>query len=221
MRHLFSLLLMAILSVVFPPNLKAELITYVGVYQGEMGVYGRDWQYIVRDKDVAYADDSWMTASFDRSGWTVGEAPFGNVPDHPDFSARTHWPRGTLLYVYKEFVLAEPVDMTAYYAVDNGIDAYVNGELVRSVNQEGYTHYWEYKDELPASLFRKGINVLAFILEDHGTWTAFDFALRASRLGLPSQGGGPGNETPEPSTLLLLGLGGLSVLGYRRLRSMR
>jgi hypothetical protein len=221
MNRILPCLLLATLAVLAgspPDSLRADQITYVGEYSGELGAAGRDYQYKIFNKgavtDPAPDIGDWFAAGYDRSDWNTGDSPFGNdfpgnagLQDH-----RTEWGPHSFLYVYKEFTLDEPIDMTAYYAVDNGIDVYVNGQLVRSVNEEGYTHYWEYQDELPASLFSAGVNSLAFFVEDHGNYTFFDFALRGEA---GQQGGGGSNESPEPSTLVLLGLGGLGVAGYR------
>jgi hypothetical protein len=159
------------------------------------------WEYTLTDPT---GDSTWNTST---GGWAVGAAPFGNrlggfIPDDPagDFDYVTLWPAdgtdGDDLWVRRA------VNLTGYdlstvrwdLGADNGFKLYANGVFIFGANAEGYTTRWEYSGGFAAALV-PGVNVIALALEDHGGLTAFDMQVTGER------------RVPEPSSLLLLGLG--------------
>ena len=169
---------------------------------------GSTWEYTFSDPT---ADATWNTTG--GAGWLTGTAPFGNnccAGDGFDFA--TLWPAdgsdGDDLWVRKtvDFTGFDLSSISWNLGVDNGFKLYLNGALISSANEEGYTFKWEYSGAFPAVL--SGTNIVAVALEDHGGLTAFDMQVT-------------GNAVPDVAstlTLLLTGLGVLGV-GYNRSRS--
>jgi hypothetical protein len=123
-------------------------------------------------------------------GWAVGRAPFGNQFDASGsntFSYRTYWPEKSFLYVRKKIFL-NAKDLTSlnwYLGVDNGYKLYVNGTLVSSKYEEGYTNNWEYQGAIPRQFLKLGENIISLELQDGGGLTAFDMVLTAINLSRP------------------------------------
>jgi hypothetical protein len=120
-------------------------------------------------------------------GWVTGNAPFGNVSDGAygayDFNYATFWPAdgadGDDLFVRRKinFTGYDLSSINYQLGVDNGYKLYVNGHLIASVNEEGYTYRWEYSGQIPAAYLNQGDNIIAVALEDHGGLTAFDMQI--------------------------------------------
>jgi hypothetical protein len=166
---------------------------------------GAVWNYTFTDPT---ADSSWNTISGSGGIWNVGAAPFGNCPVAgcegftSDFDFHTFWPAddtGTLsddLWVRTSFDVRPSLQDSLFWnlGVDNGFKLFLNGVLLAADNAEGYTQRWEYRGTIPAGLLRPDHQVIALALEDHGGLTAFDMQVTTA-------------PVPEPSTVLLLGLG--------------
>ncbi len=175
---------------------------------------GSLWQYSVLQNDLW---PSWTTAdysSFDWSDsnitWQTGNAAFGNPYSLP---FNTAWAANTDLALQKIFningVLAEPITLNV--ASDNGFMVFINGQQVAKENAEGYTSYWEYSLPLVTLDFiYPGENLIQVLAEDHGVATFFDLKLT-----------GDVAPVPEPSTILLMGIGLLGLVGYSRKRSKK
>jgi hypothetical protein len=180
---------------------------------------GGNWQYTFCDPT---ADPTWnfTTGLGGPCGWLEGPAPFSNVDGVDAFGyehrAGTYWPEN---HVDQEgpFVddlwVRRALDLTHYdlntivwqMAVDNGYKLYLNGTLLSSDNEEGYTWGWEYSGGFPNAT--QGVNILALALEDHGVRTAFDMEITGTPVPVP---------VPEPGTMALVGLGGLALAARRR-----
>lgn len=160
---------------------------------GAIGLYGKDYLYQI---DGSVGSD-WMTSGYDHSSWSLGETPFGNevgVSVYMGWSTPgTYWPSYATVYVYKEFSLPGQVDLIAKITADNAYTMFINGVDVAHNSGEGYAYYWEDTVSIPKSMTIAGLNSIAFQLDDWGGGTGWDLAIVA----------------PEPTTMALLGLGGL------------
>jgi hypothetical protein len=181
---------------------------------------GATWQYTFCDPT---ADAAWNTTVGlgglgGQCGWLDGPAPFSNVEGNDPFAYDTrngtYWPDNTADYsgpYVDDLWVRLALDLTDYdlttvfwqMAVDNGYKMYLNGTLLGSDNQEGYTWAWEYSGAFPNAT--QGLNILALALEDHGVRTAFDMEITGTPI-----------PAPEPATMTLVGLGGLALAARRR-----
>ncbi len=180
---------------------------------------GSLWQYTFCDPT---ADPTWNTTTGlgGACGWAEGNAPFSNVGGVDDFSfnnAGTYWPATSDDVAgpfHDDLWVRLALDLTGYdlstvlweLGVDNGFKLFLNGVMLASDNQEGYTHRWEYSGTLPGAI--PGLNVIALALEDHGVRTAFDMQITGDLV-----------PVPEPGTMMLVGLGGLGLAARRKLRT--
>jgi hypothetical protein len=179
---------------------------------------GSLWQYTFCDPT---ADSTWtVTIGLGGPcGWLEGPAPFSNVdgvdPFGYEYRNGTYWAENSDDFNGPPYTdnlwVRRTVDLTSYdlstvfwqLAVDNGYAMYLNGTLIGSDNQEGYTYAWEYAGIFPHAI--QGVNILALALEDHGVRTAFDMEI----IGTP---------LPEPGTIALVGMGGLALAARFRRR---
>jgi VPDSG-CTERM motif len=167
---------------------------------------GASWEY----QFGVQPNTSWTTVS---GGWTVGNAPFGNVSSG-DFGYNTYWPADSVFADY-ELSVRTTVNLTGFdlntlhydLGVDNGYNLYVNGNLVSGDNAGGYTFRWEYSGAIPAGYLLPGNNIIAVSLDDYGGLTAFDLQLTATESASVPDGG---------ATVGLLGLGLMGLASLRR-----
>ena len=90
-------------------------------------------------------------------------------------------------------------DVVANIGVDNGVFVWLDGNYQFGALQPGYAVEWEYSFPLPD--MGPGTHYLQILREDHGTSSGFTIQV----IGVP-----------EPATLLLLALGGLTLLRNRK-----
>jgi gliding motility-associated-like protein len=85
------------------------------------------------------------------------------------------------LYVRKEIDLTgyDLSNIHWYIGVDNAYALFLNGTLISSGYDGGYTYRWEYKGILPLSLLNPGNNIIAVALMDNGGYTTFDMMLES------------------------------------------
>ena len=156
-------------------------------------------------------DNTYATFVAGYTGTNSGNGPFGNsnVPGAPYNSL---WSANQALYLQKTVDLSGLNVNSALLnlAVDNGASVFVNGTKVFGASAGGFTNIWEYSQGINTSPFVNGINTISVIGNDYGGLTYFDMELTADVSRVVS--------TPEPSSLIILGLGmiGLFVLTRRR-----
>ena len=127
---------------------------------------------------------NWTTTT---GGWNTSNAPFGNSLGGP-FGYNTYWPVWNSLFVRKEINLTS-YDLNSinwFLGVDNGYTLYVNGNLISSDFQQGYTFQWEYSGQIPIQFLNQGINIIAVALTDQGGATAFDMQITGNPIIFPS-----------------------------------
>jgi hypothetical protein len=147
---------------------------------------GSSWQYY--DKG-ALDNQNWTAPTYSAGNWSTGKAPLGY--GNPNVAAATTLDYGTnanskrpTYYFRTSVTLSDtPTDkdeFTMNYVVDDGIIVYVNGsEAARFNMPSGTVSYNSYASTyananpergsltLPASLFRKGSNVIAVELHNN------------------------------------------------------
>ena len=176
---------------------------------------GASWEYWLRSDQGGAPSANWETMADGSSAWSTGNAPFGNCTPATcgsytrDFDYNTYWPVDST-FADDDLWVRTIVNFTGYelstvtwdLGVDNGYKLYLDGILVASDNQGGYTNRWEYSGTFAGAT--TGPHIVAVALDDYGGLTAFDMQIT-------------GEPVPEPTTLILLG-GGLAGLALRRRR---
>ena len=143
---------------------------------------------ITPNSSYEYSSTSYLNWQNNLGGWSVGNAPFGNVSNGysgvTEFNYQTYWSANTDLYLRKA------IDLTYYdlssiewfIGVDNGYTLYINGVQVSSANAGGFTYRWEYSGLLDSINLIQGINIIAILAEDMGGLSAFDMMLTGNPL---------------------------------------
>jgi len=173
------------------------------------GVVGTDlWDFDSKTwvEDVGYDSFDWATAT------STGQAGFGNASSHSSGSVNTPltgWVPNTDLALTKDITIDSPLTGDVYLNVasDNGFIVFINGEQVAKENAELFTYYWEYELIVDSDFFSSGVNTISVLAEDHGGLTYFDMEMSTA-------------PVPEPTTLVLMGLGliGLAGVGRRKIK---
>ena len=102
----------------------------------------------------------WTTGTGVGGSWQTGPAPFGNTQNtNFNGSLGTYWPVDLVkgdddLWVRKVVDLTGRDLQTAVWkiGVDNGYKLYVNGVLISSAWDEGFTYRWEYSGSFAGAL---------------------------------------------------------------------
>lgn len=169
---------------------------------------------------VSSVPANWYEPGFDDSSWFTGIGPFGGsifnlsnargpqTPDVPGFPVQTPWHVNHDPYLRTSFSLPQPMDLTLWLAVDNGIEgAYLNGvQATAAVNREGVASRWEHVFDIPAAYTFAGINTLTIQLEDHGVQTGFALVITENDLAANPvfSNNPPPTAVPEPATSWLV-----------------
>jgi hypothetical protein len=84
------------------------------------------------------------------------------------------WGAWTETAIVYPFTVADPgaVGVTAYFAVDNGVFAWIDGDYLGGAMDPGGPYYWEYG--FPAPDLAPGLHYLQVLREDHGGATGYD-----------------------------------------------
>jgi len=127
----------------------------------------------------------WQGSSFDDSSWATGDAAFGSGGSCPlQPTVKTHWDPSTDMLIRKPIVLpAGTSGVMVSVAVDNDVNVYWNGTLVRSATHEGCPAYNDFVFTVPDNLLVAGSNLLAVEGLDRG----FESFLDVSVSGLAGQ----------------------------------
>jgi len=147
--------------------------------------------------------EGWETADFDDSSWW-------NAYDYYIGWHGSIWsyPGSVLAFFRKTITLDDPVISAIFgFAVNDELDLYVNGIYAYGERSGGANSGYSY---LPPSLFKEGENTIAIFAFDGG-WYPYDRCEEWLAFGFDIQ------TTPEPSTIILLGIGLLGIYAKRRM----
>ena len=116
---------------------------------------------------VGAPDDNWTTADFDDSNWTEFDGPLSTGGDYTQWKGQNdcYWVRRTFQLDEIDFR-----SLRLYFSIWEPMEIYVNGVKIREDS-------W-CNEDIPASYFRVGKNVLAARLEHKDGYERMDFSLR-------------------------------------------
>ena len=129
---------------------------------------------------------------FDDSTWSLGQAPFGQVP--PGFCPRlavTPWTGDTALLVRRHFTVpAGARNVTVHAALDNDITVYVNGHNVTGPFDPAMSEFCAAPDNVgpfpvSAAFLHEGDNLVAARAVDRGNESHLDLEITADFGGAP------------------------------------
>jgi PGF-pre-PGF domain-containing protein/uncharacterized repeat protein (TIGR01451 family) len=123
----------------------------------------------------------WQNLSFDDSNWTRGEVPIGDTGSY-----RTYVDLNVgNMYLRKVFNASSGGSYTVNIASDDGVDVWVNGNLVlnRLSDAHGYG-YWSYSVDITPYV-TAGENILAIHLRDGGGANYIDAEVVRTETGPP------------------------------------
>lgn len=138
------------------------------------------WRY----RQVPWGDPligTFYSASFDDSGWNVGQAAFGNFGElnaPPPFclaaySIHSQWDVNTDVLLRRYFNASAASPVTIYLSIDNDAEIYVNGIHVYAVTHAGCPLVDDFSFTVPyEALDMNGSNLLAIHAHDSG-WFSF------------------------------------------------
>jgi hypothetical protein len=147
----------ALLSLLPATTRAADLVPYQAT----------DWRYM----QVANGDPLetvFMNPLFDDSGWSVGQAAFGNGGCYLDATVHTPWEPVTDMLLRRAFTADPLMAVTIHFAIDNDAVVWVNGTQVGSVAHDGCPNLDDYSLVVPPGVIVPGPNVLAFRAVDRG-----------------------------------------------------
>ena len=106
---------------------------------------------------------------------------------------------------------------------DTGVSGISNGTAVGTYSLNGVNHGFIAVVVVPGDLNNDGkVDATDYAIWRKGGGTAANYDLWRAHYGQSITGSGSSIESasvPEPSTLLLLGIGAISLLGYRKAKS--
>jgi len=180
------------------------------VHAGTIFDYGSSWGYYQTRDNIEYAwqySSEFYSATYNSFDWVkiqaTGNGAFGNSNNS------TYWNANTGMALQKEFVINGTIsDATLWYGTDNGLIVFINGNYIFRLNEEGSGYRDEHSIVLASSFFNHGDNLIQVLAEDHGGGTWIDLKLTGTVT--------PSSQVPEPTTMLLIGLGLASLVGIRR-----
>ena len=177
-------------------------------------VYGGDggWRYQIVP---ASAPNGFEQPDFDDSAFSVGVSPFGVLGSlycPLDPGVKTGWPVYTDILARYAFYVADPsLDLTLGVAIDNDVQAWVNGvDVSGGVKTHGFCASRDsYVFVVPAAVLHEGWNVLAVRGHDYGSVSYLDVDLKP-RLVTPGTAppvvdAGPDQEARLGSRVTLAG----------------
>jgi hypothetical protein len=112
----------------------------------------------------------------EESGWRLGCAPFSS--NGCGFAPGTDWPISATLHLRQHVWLAGgETGLSAYVAIDNDFEMFVNGTRVGSLVHEGCATRWDAVVPIPDAVLVSGDNVLAVRITDRGGISNFEMTL--------------------------------------------
>lgn len=144
-------------------------------------VEGTRWLYHPDPPPTAWASPGTQDDP-ELSPWRIGCTPFSNTGC--GFAPGTYWEPFTTLWLRQHvFLEGDETGMTAYIAIDNDFELWINGAIVASLVHEGCATRWDAVVPIPAAYWTPGDNIVALRITDRGGITNFEMTLTGSASG--------------------------------------
>ena len=126
---------------------------------------------------------TFYSTSFDDSGWSIGQAGFGNFGEvnEPEpsctavYTVHTQWDSETDILLRRYFTASSALPVTIYLSIDNDATVYVNGTVVLTVEHAGCPFPDDFSVVVPTSaLMPSGFNLLAIKAHDRNLFSFVD-----------------------------------------------